>query len=425
MINVRVVLSVIITGFLWISSTVLAAAYGGGNGMPRTPYQIWTAAQLNTIGANPGDWKKSFILMADIDMSAYTGTEYNIIGNEAFPFEGTFNGNGYVIRNLTYSTSSEVDYVGLFGCLKSASIGNLGLENINLYVASGFCIGGLVGFDAGSTITNCYSTGTICSVSASYVGGLVGWTTHGTITNCFSSASVSSSSTTGGLVGRQDSQSIITQCCSTGAVTTSNSYSVEAYAGGLVGRAAGTITACYSTGHVSNACPAGYGGGAGGLVARQGLGTITNCYSSATVISSSYAGGLVGGSNAAIDKCYSTGPVLAPGTRGGLLGSYDIPYSVTASFWDTQTSGTDFSYGASGVQAKTTVEMRTLSTFTDAGWDFTAADGNPAVWQMPASGYPYLAWKGCDAYPIGDLNKNCMVDLTDFAIFAEHWLEGF
>ena len=49
--------------------------------------------QMNTIG-NPGDWASHFKLMADIDMSAYTGTQYNIIGNRPHTFTGTFDGNG-------------------------------------------------------------------------------------------------------------------------------------------------------------------------------------------------------------------------------------------------------------------------------------------------------------------------------------------
>lgn len=56
------------------------AKYGGGTGEPNDPYLIYTAEQMNTIGADLDDWDKHFKLMADIDLSGYTGTDFNIIG---------------------------------------------------------------------------------------------------------------------------------------------------------------------------------------------------------------------------------------------------------------------------------------------------------------------------------------------------------
>ena len=32
--------------------------YGGGSGTEEDPYQIWTAEQMNAIGANEGDWDR-------------------------------------------------------------------------------------------------------------------------------------------------------------------------------------------------------------------------------------------------------------------------------------------------------------------------------------------------------------------------------
>jgi len=77
------------------------AQYGGGTGDPNNPYLIHTAEQMNAIGANPDDWDKHFKLMADIDLSAYTGTEFNIIGRitirGARSFAGVFDGNDPVV----------------------------------------------------------------------------------------------------------------------------------------------------------------------------------------------------------------------------------------------------------------------------------------------------------------------------------------
>ena len=63
------------------------AKYGGGTGGPNDPYLIYTAEQMNEIGANRKEWDKHFKLMADIDLSAYAERDFKIIGrgmNNAF-----------------------------------------------------------------------------------------------------------------------------------------------------------------------------------------------------------------------------------------------------------------------------------------------------------------------------------------------------
>ena len=91
----------------FISAIVIASllpclswAYTGGTGEPNDPYLIYDANQMNAIGADPCDWDKHFKLMADIDLSRFTGTDFNIIGywdergpNE--PFTGVFDGTGH------------------------------------------------------------------------------------------------------------------------------------------------------------------------------------------------------------------------------------------------------------------------------------------------------------------------------------------
>ncbi len=214
---------IIIIGIvLSLISFTQAAMYGGGSGTSEDPYQIWDPNQMNTIGLNPSDWGSHFKLMADIDMS-------NIVGNYITTFTGTFDGNGHVISNLTFTP---------FSSTNNAIIMNLGIENITLFSAGGSDAGGLVGYQYSGTITNCYSTGTVTS-SLSSAGGLVGLQRSGTITNCYSTVTatsdsneIDSSAIAGGLVGWQYSGTI-TDCYSTGEVTSySHSYS---FAWGLVG----------------------------------------------------------------------------------------------------------------------------------------------------------------------------------------------
>jgi hypothetical protein len=457
------------------------ADYVPGAGTEAEPYLISTPEQLNIIGIFPDEWAKFFRLENDIDLSAFTGTQFNRIGvSSDKPFSGTFEGNGNIISNLTYTTTAAVSNAGLFSRINGATIRNLGVLNANISTGGfGNIAGGLVGSLYNGTITNCYSTGT---VAASYIaGGLVGqlWSGTITITNCYSTCSVSASDSAGGLVGdvSQDGTITITNCYSTGAVT-AYSPSMPVNAGGLAGRlgSSGTkiITNCYSTGAVTASSPSAPAY-AGGLVGWQCVGAIKNCYSTGAVTASSpsapaYAGGLVGqqiyytNTIPSIEKCYSTGKVTATGNsvcKGGFIGYASS--TITACFWDKDTSGLTIGIGrsggvpSSGVIGKTTAEMKTLSTFTSAGWDFTneTVKGTADIWRMCANGvdYPRLSWQlgslGDFACPDGvgmedllamttawlgvrgqagysyacDANADGKINMMDFAFLAANWME--
>jgi hypothetical protein len=355
-------LLILATASVYLTGTSAAKAkYSGGEGDSNNPYLLSTAEDLNALGENSADWSKCFKLIADIDMSAYTGTQYKIIGNSTTSFTGTFDGDEHIIRNLTYTTTSIIDDVGLFGDINNAAIKNLGLVDVNL------------------------------SAGCSYGGGLVGRQNYGSITNCYS----------------------------TGSVATAATYS---YAGGLAGmQYYGTIKGCYSTCSVSSSFNNFY---AGGLVGYQYHGTISNCYSKGAVTSSSYSysGGLVGyqyfAADANIEKCYSTGKVSTTGSdyvyRGGLLG-YKSGSSgiVTACFWDTQTSGLGSSAGGAGAQGRITTQMKTGSNFTAAKWDFND------TWAIcEAMSYPKFPWQ----YMPGDIVCPDGVDIEDLAVLCSQWL---
>ena len=168
------------------------AQYGGGSGEPNDPYMIYTAEQMNEIGLHEEDLDKHFKLMADIDLSSYTETDFNIIGiawnND---FTGVFDGSGHTISNFSY-TSTDTDQIGLFGYVggENALIKDLGLIDPNVDAGTGRRVGSLVGNLREGTLTGCYVNGGSVSGTGWYVGGLVGQNT-GTITNCTLSASVS------------------------------------------------------------------------------------------------------------------------------------------------------------------------------------------------------------------------------------------
>jgi hypothetical protein len=197
-------------------------------------------------------------------------------------------------------------------------------------------------------------------VGNDYVGSLVGDSWGSNVSNCYSTGSVTGENFVGGLIGING-----------GTVTESYSATgVEGdwWVGGLAGCNEGAISDSYATGSIS-----GYQG-IGGLVGDNYYGTVNACYSIGGVSGDLWVGGLIGAN----------------------LGT------ATDSFWDTETSGTEQSYGGTGIS---TALMKDITTFTDTEvdgldepWDMTAvADaGQPNgdyVWNIVNSvSYPFLSW---------------------------------
>ena len=274
-----------------------------------------------------------FRLDEDIDLSSYP--------NLYIPyFVGMFDGSNHIISNLHIDIPFE-DPIGLFG-YNSGTINNVGVTNA--YVNGLGDVGALVGQNEG-IVNKSYSTG--FASGDRDIGGLVG-ANFGIISNSYSTCDVGGNLSVGGVVGYNDGR--VTKSYSTGNVR--GSY----WVGGLVGDNDGPVSNSYATGDVK-----GYNN-VGGLIGRNGdssgpYPTISNSYSTGNVRGSYWEGGLVG---------------INWGT-------------VTASFWDVDTSGMSSSSGGVG---KTTAEMKNKTTFTSAGWDFID------VWDIvDGVTYPCLRWQ--------------------------------
>ncbi|MHC4756641.1 MAG: GLUG motif-containing protein, partial [Planctomycetota bacterium] len=348
------------------------AQYGGGTGEPNDPYLIYTAGQINAIGLHGEDWHKHFKLMADIDLTAYTGADFNIISY----FRGIFDGNNHTISNFSY-TSTDANDIGLFGFVNggTAQIRDLGLINPNVDAGTGIYVGSLVGRLWDGTVNGCYAQGGSVS-GRGRVGGLVG-EEDGAIINSHATCSVSGGGAVGGLVGID--YGTLTNCYATGDV--SGNYSV----GGLAGHVNILITNCYATGSVLG------DERVGGLA---GYGNkITNCYAMGSVSGDKIVGGLVGYHDAFITNCYSIGRVTGSTDVGGLVGHNSWrSRGIFNSFWDTQTSGRynmcgsqdPEGAGCDNTKGKTTAEMKMESTFF--GW------WSGSVWTIDeGADYPRLA----------------------------------
>jgi hypothetical protein len=346
------------------------AKYDGGAGTETSPYLIRTAEQLNSIGATRSDWNKHFKLVADIDLSANSGTAYGVIGAGEMleSFSGVFDGNDHEISNLNL-TSARPQHVGLFGYV-SGQVRNLGLVNPRV-IAQGINVGALAGYLDSGTITGCYATEIDVSGDDN-IGGLVGWST-GRLFNCYTTGKVSGDFYVGGLIGL---------------VTDS------------------TVNTSFSKADVSG------NGDVGGLVGKTGDQTavLSDCYATGNVTGSTYVGGLAGQiESGRTYKCYSTGRVSGAQYVGGFAGYIRVLGDAILCFWDTQASGQPTSGGGTG---KTTAEMQTIRTFSDVGWDFVG------TWTMcEGTNYPVLLWQ----IPPADFRCPDGVNFIDFSFFAAHW----
>jgi hypothetical protein len=309
--------------------------FAGGTGTQADPYLVETPAQLNGVRHN---LDKHFRQIADIDLSGYnSGAGWIPIGDEANPFTGIFDGNGYKTKNLAIHRP-DIYYValGLFGRTDKSTIKNVDLVMIEITGKSH--VGGLVGFNnSEAAIINCSTTGNVSGEDGT--GGLVG-VNWGTITNSYSIGNVSGDNQVGGLAG-----------VNWGSIT--NSYATEEVSGD---------------------------NSVGGLVGVN-WGTITNSYATGNIIGRYYVGGLAGINSVSITNSFAIGNISGNEEVGGFVGmNRGI---ITDSYYDKETTGQD-DYGK-GV-SKTTAEMMQQSTFE--AWDFTN------IWGIEeGDGYPYLQWE--------------------------------
>lgn len=212
----------------------LANGFAGGSGTLGDPWQICNASQLQLAGSF---LNASFVLTSDIDLTGVTFTPIGAttFGDNVIHYNGTFDGAGFRVRNLSIQTPT-TDVIGLFGKIGStAIIKDLGVENVNLN--GKLCVGGLLAENNG-LIQRCYVTGTVAG--ASYVGGMIG-DNRTIMEDCYTQVAVTGSSSVGGFSGVSFLSPTYRRCYSTG--TVSGSSQVGGFIGGLIG--SHTVTNCY------------------------------------------------------------------------------------------------------------------------------------------------------------------------------------
>ncbi len=221
---------------------------------------------INELLANPNE---TVVLKNNIDASNYSST----LNYYIYAFNGTIEGNGYTISNLSKP---------LFYELNNATINNLVITDA--YSTNGSLLA--VTTKGNTTLTNVHIQDSTL-VSGNNTGGLIGQTmdasnsdviiTNSSVTN----TSVSGGKWTGGMVGKQYGNLTITNSYVQGSVATSQNAT-----GGILGEAYGNITFDKLYTDITLASPSatycggivGYGGG--------GSKVISNTFSLATGVDS-------------------------------------------------------------------------------------------------------------------------------------------
>ena len=422
-----------------LAAVMPAAVPQQGAGTATDPYRISTADELAWLAqeVNAGRGASyNAVLCNDIDLKDKGWTP--IGKNYSYVYKGTFDGGGYTISGLKIDSTDQ--YQALFGYVKGGTIKNLTVAGS--VTSSKQYTAGIVAYGNPVTVTNCtnnvsvtatakgYAAGVVASASTNsevmdcinngtiigcgdYVGGIVGAGSGiKTISNCFNRGSVTNNGTpggyaycTGGIAGGVSGSPTVTRCGNTGDVT-----STIKRTGGVVGGAAGTISACFNTGTVTGIYSV--GGVAGGANAKDAK--ITDCYNTGAVIcktpsvtfndsNAKGVGGIIGDPSSArntgivLTNCYNAGEVtnnstIADVVVGGVIGSsaaknitaQNCYYLATAGL-----SGDGADASAAGMTGKTAEQLKSAELVAALGGSYIARDGNYPIlgWQDPNAAY--------------------------------------
>ena len=148
-----------------------------------------------------------FFQNADILMTT-TVDSWEPIGNdEKVAFQGTFDGQGYVLTGIAINDRSSG--LGLFGYVNNSKAF---IKNVGLFggIVGGDNCGAIVGELMAGTVSNCWFDGELNAKDR--VGGIVGKADQAQILNCVDFATIVGDKSTGGIVGACSSSTTIKYC---------------------------------------------------------------------------------------------------------------------------------------------------------------------------------------------------------------------
>lgn len=257
-----------------------------------------TIAQTSDIDFNSETWPSDSIIEGKAFENPLKNSGFSPIKNQNLLNQLTFNGNNNRILNFDLSGT---DNIGIFGRLDNCTIVNAVFVNCTANGRNN--VGTLAGQMNGGTVKNCsvyiatedeyqrpltdmdsrvarYKV----KATGSNAGGLIGRASgYVSVSDSFAAVEVSGASNVGGLIGTQQS---------------------------------GSVIRCYSSGSVAANTRA------GGLVGSSGTSGINHCYSTSNVITSDCGGGIVG---------YAGGGTISNSTAYGKISKGDGTYDLSAS----------------------------------------------------------------------------------------------
>lgn len=206
-----------LTGFVsetWVTLSEFRETYGTGDAfsVPDSDVSIVVSsvAELNLLSAlvnnkaeNETTAEQVYYSNGDYYLKnniAYSGTTWDPIGTDEYPFNGSFDGETWEISNLKLVAANAGTYpitgsFGLFGVIgNGGSVKNLGI--VSMTVNLPYTVAADAGFIAGinkGMIDNCYVNGKTSSritISNATAGGICG-ENYGTIKRCYADAFIS------------------------------------------------------------------------------------------------------------------------------------------------------------------------------------------------------------------------------------------
>ncbi len=414
-------------GGAWVDSAALGrpvlcenleTSFMPGSGTETDPYLISNVTALELFrdyidsGNGAGEY---FEITKDINMVKYgEGRDnWDPIGSETVPFQGTLDGLGHKINGLYASASAS--YQGLF-----ANIGENGTVmqlTVDGKVSSGGDYAGGIAGKCDGQMYNCFVTADI-SANGSYVGGIAG--------ECSGSISLSGSAVTinadgnyvGGIVGKLGDK--LLSLCTVHANyenITSSITSKGNYVGGIVGAVgagngavARGVTAC------ENGAPVSGGDYVGGIVGQfnggalaenpeeslENSSAIGGCTNTGAVRGGNYIGGIAGETaTTVIETCLNDAEVSGKSNVGGVTGRSANGIILTTSAGRAVTGEGDNVGGITGTCDGETVsncylltEVNVTGNNNVGGIVGNAYDSDPSVKTFNKITNCYVAGKG-------------------------------
>ncbi len=316
---------------------------------------------------------------------------------------GSVKGSGVVIGGVVgYLDDSELHYATTTAHIDGGNdvggiVGNAQYSDISHVRSSGSVVvqddDGKTGYRGGGIAGNLFHVDLAYASSSSDVtgayalGGAIGYAESSTIASTTASGFVAGGYHLGGFIGASV-DSHITRSSAYGSVL--GNYSVGGFVGYNEGNSVNSnvISQSFATGFIL-----GNAEDAGGFVGTHALqSVITDSYARGNVDGVEYVGNFVGTMSqmSLVYRSYGTGMVT-----GNNIGNVFVGQSAAndsgpfLNFADLQSASTTGPGDTTFVTATTTSAMKTRSTFTTAGWDFTT------IWNINENndGYPILRWQ--------------------------------